>query len=287
MNITFDTFTKINEGLIKDCKPGNNMELCKLGSGAFKEVYKYTNTVAGKKTVTVFTKQPTNDYSIENWKKLEAALTEEEKKYLLLPDKILDGDKNIYAQFTYCQSDLDGNFIQEQNLLTESRNSRGMLAQTITENFNKIEEVVKKLHLLKIDTLDIKPQNMLFKCLNKPLIVLTDLDGLGYATTPDYTWWLLDPNENQDLFALYVSILEIIDPHFFSNLGTTTKGGWLPKSKHYLKGKYKWIQYCEDQIENIPQQFRPLVQQTIDKLKIILPDDASSQTKKPVLKFKF
>ena len=284
MNITFDTFTKINEGLIKDCKPGNNMELCKLGSGNFKQVYKYTNTVAGKKTVTVFTKQPQNEYSIENWNKLAEELNEEEKKYLLLPDKILDGDKNIYAQFTYCQSDLDGNFIQEQNLLTESRNSRGTLAQTITENFNKIEEVVKKLHLLEIDTLDIKPQNMLFKCLNKPLIVLTDLDGLGHAYTPDYTWYLLYPNQNQDLFALYVSILEIIHPRFFSNLGTTTQRF---KSKHYLKGKYEWIQYCEDQIKNIPQQFRPLVRQTIDKLKIILPDDKSSKSKKTVLKFKF
>ena len=88
------------------------------------------------------------------------------------------------------------------------------------------------------EELDIKPDNMLISCQdeNKANIVLTDLDGANTLTnfTLGYIWFD-DNNKKNDLFALCISFLEIIEKDFFRK----------PVSS-FLGNKFDFINYCEN-----------------------------------------
>lgn len=226
----------------------DELEICKLDEGSFKEVYRYKETQSLFTKITIFTKQSSsyNFDPIATWSTLKQ-LDNETKKYLLLPDEYQEQNGFIYAQFTYCQSDLTkSKDLRDQSLFLMENRTRFELGENLKANFMALENVIQKIHDKGLSTLDIKPENMLFKCENKALIVLTDLDGAGQSVTPMFTWFGLEDTQ-QDYFALYVSILEILKPTFFNKLGTETRG-FFSKHYKYADGKpRKWIDYCKKQ----------------------------------------
>lgn len=256
------------EKIPKKCT--DQLKICKLDEGSFKEVYRYKETQSLFTKITIFTKQSTSNYfdPIATWSTLKK-LDNETKKYLLLPDEFQQQNGFIYAQFTYCQSDLTkSKDLRDQSLFLMENRTRFELGKNLKANFMALESVIQKIHDKGLNTLDIKPENMLFKCENKALIVLTDLDGAGQSVTPTFTWFGLEDTQ-QDYFALYVSILEILKPTFFDNLGTQNVGFF---SKHYLYGKdnpKKWIDYCKRQAFS-SQYANEISTYVVEKLKELL-----------------
>lgn len=264
-------------------KCSDNLELCKLDEGSFKKVYRYKQTEGTITKITIFTKQKKFNYfdPIKTWKILNEI---EDKQYLLLPDAVKYDKNYIYAQFTYCQSDLtksmdlinqsdlnNSTSLKDQSLYMLDSKTRNQLDQELQTNFLGLEETIKNIHDEGPHTLDIKPENMLFNCENKAKIVLTDLDGAGLSFTTNFTWFGLN-EKDQDFFALYVSIFEILDPTFFNKL---PKSNSMVYSKHYLYGQNdpkRWIKYCEEQIKDLitGKYAKEIASSLIPKLKKML-----------------
>lgn len=258
----------INQSNIPE-KCSDNLELCKLDEGSFKKVYRYKQTPDTTK-ITIFTKQKIDAYvdPIEIWDKLSKI---KDEQYLLLPDAVKHDENYIYAQFTYCQSDLTKSIsLRDQSLYMLDSKTRNQLGQELQKNFLGLEETIKNIHNKGLHTLDIKPENMLFNCENKAKIVLTDLDGAGLSFTTNFTWFGLN-EKDQDFFALYVSIFEILDPTFFNKLPESMS---MVYSKHYWYGNKNpriWINYCETQIETFTTHYaKEIASSLIPKLKKIL-----------------
>ena len=186
--------------------------------GGFSKVYKYD----GK----IYIVQPYNEAVEVIYDKLQLL---QDQNHILLPtdtsfvlkDKN-NNDEELVLEFEPCSGDL---FLDKMDKGSEvALNSiRSNLAE-YDEQFQKIEALVKSIHKLGIRTMDIKPSNMLF-CENN-IIKMTDFGGskyydgrqwkgkgagtLGYAAGSWKDSKELDDYQ-EDLFALYLSFVEIIE----------------------------------------------------------------------------
>lgn len=261
--VTLEEFSNLNTEELQACKP--EITLCKINEGSYKKVYKNEVVKNGVKHIKVYTTQNFSDYydPIKTWKQL-SDLDDHTKKYLLLPDTYLVKGNVIYAQFTYCESDMSTSMeIRNESLMLNNSSTRSIFNQNLEENFLNLEKSVINIHNIGLSSLDIKPENMLFKCREKADIVLTDLDGAGFSQTIYFTWFGLD-DKKQDLFALYVSFLLILKEDFFSEL-PESKHQFL--SQHYSYGQEKWINYCETNAGKLPQFSKSIAQNVINKIK--------------------
>ena len=207
-------------------------DLTPFTQGGFSKVYKYDNKI--------YIVQPYNEAVEVIYDKLQLL---RDQNHILLPtdtsfvlkDKN-DNDEELVLEFEPCSGDL---FLDKMDKGSEValNNIRANLTE-YDKQFQKMEALVKSIHKLGIRTMDIKPSNMLF-CENN-IIKMTDFGGSKYydgrqwkgkgAGTPGYaagSW--KDSTElddyQEDLFALYLSFVEIIEP---KPLGS--------KADRYMKG---------------------------------------------------
>ena len=145
---------------------------------------------------------------------------------------------------TYCEANANLNTgLTEKTLMDQFRNlkddkTRLQFKSSIEKNFKLLKDTINEIHKLGLEKLDIKPDNMLISCQdeNKANIVLTDLDGANTLTnfTLGYIWFD-DNNKKNDLFALCISFLEIIEKNFFRKSVSS-----------FLGNKSDFITYCEN-----------------------------------------
>ena len=186
--------------------------------GSYSKVYKYDKKI--------YIVQPYNEAVEMIYDKLEML---DDKRHILLPtdtnyilEDIDNKKEELVLEFEPCSGDL---FLDKMDKGSEvALNSiRSNLAE-YDEQFQKIEVLVKSIHKLGIHTMDIKPRNILF-CENN-IIKMTDFggskiyhrrqwEGAG-AGTQGYVAGNWDGTElddyQEDLFALYLSFVEIIEP---------------------------------------------------------------------------
>tara|TARA_B100000214_G_scaffold359793_1_gene321577 strand:+ start:6666 stop:7526 length:861 start_codon:yes stop_codon:yes gene_type:complete len=186
--------------------------------GGFSKVYKYDNKI--------YIVQPYNEAVEVIYDKLQLL---RDQNHILLPtdtsfvlkDKN-DNDEELVLEFEPCSGDL---FLDKMDKGSEvALNSIRDHLSEYDEQFQKMEALVKSIHKLGIHTMDIKPSNMLF-CENN-IIKMTDFGGSKYydgqrwkgkgAGTQGYVAGNWDGTElddyQEDLFALYLSFVEIIEP---------------------------------------------------------------------------
>ena len=137
------------------------------------------------------------------------------RQHILIPEDAYEHIEAGYRYYVmpYCAADLD---------IKSGRTKRFLGKYTLDrleQNFSALEQTVTLLHKNGLSCLDIKPANMLFVCkYDATSIKLTDLDsslidGEGsHAQTPNYNYsGFIDNFKKQDLFALYKSIIEILN----------------------------------------------------------------------------
>ena len=138
--------------------------------------------------------------------------------YILTPLDTYDCADRRYLELEYCKGDANDETGLTVKLLSDFNE------EELRVNFIGIEEAVKQLHALDVVALDIKPENMLVDCGSTKSIVLTDLDGAivnkvgSEHLTPAFFYSFdldQDKYENykkNDLFALYITFIEILNP---------------------------------------------------------------------------
>lgn len=200
------------ETIIKEIHLG---KLKPVGEGSFKKIYKKENKV----------------YTFEDIKQNGGAIYKKfnqmDTTYVLTPIDMYECADRRYLELEYCKGDGDdetGNTVKLLNDFNE---------EELKVNFIGIEEAVNQLHALDVVALDIKPRNMLIDCGSQKSIVLTDLDGaivnkVGEEhLTPAFFYsfdFHPDKYENykkNDLFALYITIIEILNPEVETTYGTS------------------------------------------------------------------
>ena len=135
------------------------------------------------------------------------------RQHILIPEDAYEQAGYRYYVMPYCAADLD----------VESGGTRRYLGKynlkRLEQNFSALEETVTMLHKNGLSCLDIKPANMLFVCkYDTASIKLTDLDSSlinkegSPAQTLNYNYLRFQEDfKKQDLFALYKSIIEILN----------------------------------------------------------------------------
>lgn len=199
--------------------------------GSYSKVYKYDNKI--------YIVQPYNEAVEMIYNKLEML---DDKRHILLPTDTnyiledIDNEKEeLVLEFEPCSGDL---FLDKMDKGSEvALNSIRDHLSEYDEQFQKMEALVKSIHKLGIRTMDIKPSNMLF-CENN-IIKMTDFGGSKYydgrqwkgkgAGTQGYVAGNWDGTQlddyQEDLFALYLSFVEIIEPNPLES-----------KADQYMKG---------------------------------------------------
>lgn len=200
------------EEIIKDIHLG---KLNPIGEGSFKKIYRKGDKV----------------YTFEDIKQNGGAIYEKFNKmdttYVLTPLDMYECADRRYLELEYCKGDGDDETGNTMKLLEEFDE------EELKVNFIGLEEAVKQLHALDVVALDIKPENMLIDCGSDKSIVLTDLDGAivnktgGEHLTPAF-FYSFDLNEDKyenykrnDLFALYITFIEVLNPGVEDVYGTS------------------------------------------------------------------
>lgn len=200
------------ENIIKDIRLG---KLKPIGKGSFKKIY--------FKNDKVYTFEDVKENSGEIYKKLN----EIQSMYILRPVAMYVCAETRYLELDYCKS--DGN--TTTGITTK-------LLENFTEeqfkiNFIGLEDAVNQLHAVNVVALDIKPENMLINCgLNKD-IVITDLDGSivnnngeehlspAFFYSFDFSEDKIENYKKNDLFALYITFIEMLNPGIEEVYGTS------------------------------------------------------------------
>lgn len=221
----------------------DKFKFCRVDAGREKKIFKNITYLKDKNQIDIFTKQAFNQNSLDVWKKLNDL---SDTSGILIPSKenIITVDDYIYTKVTYCEANANLNTgLTEKTLMDQFRNlkddkTRLQFKLSIEKNFRLLKDTINEIHKLGLEKLDIKPDNMLISCQdeNKANIVLTDLDGANTLTnfTLGYIWFD-DNNKKNDLFALCISFLEIIEKNFFRKSVSS-----------FLGNKSDFITYCEN-----------------------------------------
>jgi len=185
-------------------------KLKRINNGSFKTIYLDTDEKVYAKEAASKNTQGTKVLKLL---RALAAKYPVIRLHVLIPDEIHETKKYRYYVMPYCAADLDIKSGRTQSYLDKYPLDR------LEKNFSALEETVTLLHKNGLSCLDIKPANMLFVCkYDTTKIKLTDLDsslidGEGsHAQTPNYNYFgFIDNLKKQDLFALYKSIIEILN----------------------------------------------------------------------------
>ena len=200
------------ENLVTDIHLG---KINAIGEGSFKKIYMKNNKV--------YTFEDMKQNSGEIYKLLNQLDT----SYILKPNDIFLCANKRYLEMEYCKGDANDETGITINLLKD------MDEKQFQKNFIGLEDAVKKLHAVNVVALDVKPENMLINCGDSNSIVLTDLDGAiidnkgDEHLTPDFFYSLNFSQDNienykkNDLFALYISFIEIMNPGIEEAYGTS------------------------------------------------------------------
>tara|TARA_Y100000389_G_C17288914_1_gene426961 strand:- start:44 stop:829 length:786 start_codon:yes stop_codon:yes gene_type:complete len=184
-------------------------KLKRINSGSFKTIYL---DIDDEK---VYAKEKARKKGTKVIELLRALANQYEviRQHILIPEDAYEQAGYRYYVMPYCAADLD----------VESGRTRRYLGKynldRLEQNFSALEETVTMLHKNGLSCLDIKPANMLFVCkYDTASIKLTDLDsslidGEGsHAQTLNYNYFGFGEDfKKQDLFALYKSIIEILN----------------------------------------------------------------------------
>ena len=186
-------------------------KLKRINNGSYKTIY--LDTDDEKVYAKEKARKNTQGTKVIELLRALAAKYEVIRQHVLIPDEIYERAGYRYYVMPYCAADLD----------VESGRTRRYLGKypldRLEENFSALEQTVKLLHKNGLSCLDIKPMNMLFVCkYDTTSIKLTDLDsslidGEGsHAQTQNYNYFGFGEDfKKQDLFALYKSIIEILN----------------------------------------------------------------------------
>lgn len=224
--------------------------------GSYSKVYKYDNKI--------YIVQPYNEAVEMIYNKLEML---DDKRHILLPtdtnyilEDIDNKKEELVLEFEPCSGDL---FLDKMDKGSEValNNIRDNLPKYDSQ-FEKMEDLVKSIHKLGIHTMDIKPRNMLF-C-EDDIIKMTDFggskiyhrrkwEGAG-AGTQGYVAGNWDGTQlddyQEDLFALYLSFVEIIEPNPLESKADQYMKGIVRVNKMYNQTtnefSKKWLQKMKE-----------------------------------------
>ncbi len=244
----FDSPFSAIENFIDEYSSG---DLNPFTRGSYSKVYKYENKI--------YIVQPYNEAVEMIYDKLELL---DDKRHILLPTDtsyiLEDTDskkEELVLEFEPCSGDL---FLDKMDKGSEValNNIRANLSK-YDRQFEKMEDLVKSIHKLGIHTMDIKPRNILF-CENN-IIKMTDFGGSkiyyrrkwegAAAGTQGYVAGNWDGTElddyQEDLFALYLSFVEIIEPKPLESKADRYRKG-IDRVKNMIKQKtnvfsLKWL----------------------------------------------
>tara|TARA_Y100000389_G_C17463392_1_gene523499 strand:- start:3661 stop:4458 length:798 start_codon:yes stop_codon:yes gene_type:complete len=185
--------------------------LTRINNGSFKTIY--LDTHDEKVYAKEKARKNTQGTKVIELLRALAAKHDVIRLHVLIPDEIYEKAGYRYYVMPYCAADLD----------VESGETRRFLGKynlkRLEQNFSALEQTVTLLHKNGLSCLDIKPMNMLFVCgKNDTSIKLTDLDSSLInmkgrpAQTLNYNYLRFGEDfKKQDLFALYKSIIEILN----------------------------------------------------------------------------
>ena len=187
-------------------------KLKRINNGSFKTIYLDTDEKVYAKEIA---RKNTQGTKVIELLRALAAKHDVIRQHILIPEDAYEDIKAGYRYYVmpYCAADLDIKSGRTQSFLDKYPLDR------LEKNFSALEQTVTLLHKNGLSCLDIKPANMLFVCkYDTTSIKLTDLDsslidGEGsHAQTPNYNYFgFIDNFKKQDLFALYKSIIEILN----------------------------------------------------------------------------
>jgi len=186
-------------------------KLKRINNGTFKTIY--LDTHDEKVYAKEIARKNTQGTKVLELLRALAAKHDVIRQHILIPEDVYEKAGYRYYVMPYCAADLDIKSGRTQSYLGKYSLNR------LEQNFSALEETVTLLHKNGLSCLDIKPANMLFVCkYDTTSIKLTDLDsslidGEGsHAQTPNYNYsGFVDNFKKQDLFALYKSIIEILN----------------------------------------------------------------------------
>lgn len=212
----FLSFFSDIESFIVDYSDGDIEPFTK---GGFSKVFSYRNKIY---IVQKYSKDIELIYDkLEQLGNKKHVLMPTERSYVL-KDKNNE-DEELVLEFETCNGDLflGQNDKSSENALKIIREN----SDKYKEQFREIVQTVKSIHKMGIRTMDIKPANMLY-C-EGSVIKMTDFGGsmylqngewkgegsgtLGYAAGSWESGKYLTPYQ-EDLFALYLSFIEILEP---------------------------------------------------------------------------
>lgn len=188
-------------------------KLKRINNGSFKTIY--LDTDDEKVYAKEKARKNTQGTKVLELLRALAAKHDVIRQHILIPEDAYEDKKAGYRYYVmpYCAADLDVDSGRTRRYLGKYNLKR------LEQNFSALEETVTLLHRNGLSCLDIKPANMLFVCkYDMTSIKLTDLDsslidGEGsHAQTLNYYYLRFGDNfKKQDLFALYKSIIEILN----------------------------------------------------------------------------
>ena len=195
------------------------------------------------------------------------------RQHILIPEDAYEHIEAGYRYYVmpYCAADLD----------VESGETRRFLGKytldRLEQNFSALEQTVTLLHKNGLSCLDIKPANMLFVCgKNDTFIKLTDLDSSlinkkgSPAQTLNYNYLRFGEDfKKQDLFALYKSIIEILNGR--------TVDVWNYKIMDFNKTVRDWTNIVRQNIDG--KVFNELMEKYLLKLEQL--EGSSNQLQSP------